>query len=412
MVGITNSNLPENATIPYNIHKWSSYTGDYHPSKILIDDPSDQMSRWQSGSNFPPQYLILKLDRPSIIRQITFGKFHKSHVCNLRSFTIFGGMSDEGMVEVCKKGLTNNFNSENFDMEHSFHGTYFPSSYIKIVPDTTWGPAVLNFSIWFVKLSGVSNPVYVNPCIKFFTNRRQERAIKLCLKHLRQHNYSEAFESLQKRTKVQLEHPMLTQLHHILVECGDYDEVESLLDRAFHEGYMEEYTSKQYSAKWDQINVADGTPKPGTRGGHPMCIDPIAGKVYLFGGWDGKNDLGDFWEYTSDTNVWQCISADTEINSGPCKRSCHKMVLDPKHKLVYVLGRYLDVRTRENMDLKSDFYCYDIQSDQWSLISSDTASELVSVFSFIHLAFSICFEIKLLPYNKIHFSIWSNWCLA
>ncbi|XP_063693965.1 muskelin-like [Bolinopsis microptera] len=375
MVGITEGLLPPNVTIGYSIHKWSSYAGDYHPSKILLDDPSDQMSRWQSGSNFPPQYLTLKLDRPSVIRKITFGKFHKSHVCNLKSFTILGGMSEEGMVELGKKGLTNNSKPETFDLDDAFHGNYFPSSYIKIVPDTTWGPAALNFSIWYVRLSGVSDPLYVNPCIQFFTNRRQERAIKLCLKHLRQHNYSEAFESLQKRTKVQLEHPMLTQLHEKLVGSGDFDEVEVLLDHAFHDGYMEDYTSKQYSAKWEQIHVPDGSPRPGNRGGHPMCIDETAGKVYLFGGWDGKNDLGDFWEYNSSANTWQCISADTEINSGPCRRSCHKMVLDSKHKLIYILGRYLDVRARVNMELKSDFYCYDIQCDQWNLISSDTGSE-------------------------------------
>ena len=369
--------LPPNSTLPYSIHKWSSFTGDYHPSKILVDDPSDQLSRWQSGSSFPPQFLLLKLDRPAVVRRISFGKFHKSHVCNLKSFTVFGGMSDEGMVELCKKGLTNNAKPETFDLDDMFHGTFFPSSYIKIVPDTTWGPAALNFSIWFVKLVGVVDPVYVNPCIQFFTSRRQERAIKLCLKHLRQQNYSEAFESLQKRTKVQLEHPMLTELHRKLVECGDFDEVELLLDRAFQEGFMEEYSSKQYSARWQQIKVQDGAPKPGHRGGHPMCIDEVAGKVYLFGGWDGKNDLADFWEYSSHTNNWKCISHDTEVNGGPCRRSCHKMVLDPKHGLIYVLGRYVDVRARENTQLKSDFYCYDITCNQWNIISSDTAAELV-----------------------------------
>jgi len=37
------------------------------------------------------------------------------------------------------------------------------------------------------------------------------------LKHFRQHNYTEAFESLQKRTKISLEHPVLTELHQKLV---------------------------------------------------------------------------------------------------------------------------------------------------------------------------------------------------
>ena len=39
-----------------------------------------------------------------------------------------------------------------------------------------------------------------------------------------------------------------------------------------------------------------------------MCIDEAAGLVYLFGGWDGKYDLADFWEYSSEQNRWRQIS--------------------------------------------------------------------------------------------------------
>ena len=46
---------------------------------------------------------------------------------------------------------------------------------------------------------------------------REREAIRLCLKHFRQHNYSEAFETLQKKTKISLEHPTLTDLHNQLV---------------------------------------------------------------------------------------------------------------------------------------------------------------------------------------------------
>lgn len=46
---------------------------------------------------------------------------------------------------------------------------------------------------------------------------RERQAVRLCLKHLRQFDYTEAFEALQKKAKVQLEHPLLTQLHSLLV---------------------------------------------------------------------------------------------------------------------------------------------------------------------------------------------------
>lgn len=52
---------------------------------------------------------------------------------------------------------------------------------------------------------------------ELFLQYREREAIRLCLKHFRQHNYTEAFESLQKRTKITLEHPLLTELHEKLV---------------------------------------------------------------------------------------------------------------------------------------------------------------------------------------------------
>ena len=49
---------------------------------------------------------------------------------------------------------------------------------------------------------------------------REREAMRLCLKHLRQFDYTEAFNMLQKKAKVQLEHPLLTQLHSLLVSWG------------------------------------------------------------------------------------------------------------------------------------------------------------------------------------------------
>jgi len=56
----------------------------------------------------------------------------------------------------------------------------------------------------------------------FLFQYREREAIRLCLKHFRQHNYTEAFESLQKRTKISLEHPVLTELHQKLVTVFIY----------------------------------------------------------------------------------------------------------------------------------------------------------------------------------------------
>lgn len=43
---------------------------------------------------------MLKLNRPAIVKAITFGKYSKSHSCNLKKFSVFGGMQDENLAEL------------------------------------------------------------------------------------------------------------------------------------------------------------------------------------------------------------------------------------------------------------------------------------------------------------------------
>ncbi|KAM6385180.1 muskelin isoform 10-T21 [Alca torda] len=97
--------------------------------------------------------------------------------------------------------------------------------------------------------------------------------------------------------------------------------------------------------------------------------------VYLFGGWDGTQDLADFWAYSVKENQWTCISRDTEKESGPSARSCHKMCIDIQRRQIYTLGRYLDSSVRNSKSLKSDFYRYDIDTNTWMLLSEDTAAD-------------------------------------
>ena len=69
------------------------------------------------------------------------------------------------------------------------------------------------------------------------------------------------------------------------------------------------------------------------RGGHQVCIDPIAGEcsligvvprycycrvflpemLYLYGGWDGSRDLGDFWKFDVKKFKWTCLCQDTSL---------------------------------------------------------------------------------------------------
>ena len=92
--------------------------------------------------------------------------------------------------------------------------------------------------------------------------------------------------------------------------------------------------------------------RPGMRGGHQMLIDMETQVIYLIGGWDGMVDLSDFWAFSVESGLWTCLSRNTEQDGGPCARSCHKMCLDGKKKLIYTLGRYLDSEMRSSTPLK------------------------------------------------------------
>ncbi|KAL4226060.1 Muskelin 1 [Mactra antiquata] len=367
------------AALNYSIFKCSSYSYNYAPENIHVDKPTDQSSRWSSDSNHPPQFLILKLEQPAIVDSITFGKYEKTHVCNLKKFKVYGGLTDDHMIELLESGLKNDHVPETFPLKNEIDCHHFPCRFIKIVPIQTWGPS-FNFSIWHVQLHGVDDSDVVRPCMNWYTNYREKEAIRLCLKHFRQRQYVEAYEALQKKTRVDLEHPILTELHNQLVTQGNYDACENLITRACEEGLFEQYISDQeYKPKWTPIEpVSAGSEsfdnRPGMRGGHQMAIDLHTETLYLYGGWDGNQDLADLWSYHSPSKQWTCISRDTAEEGGPCARSCHKMCLDYERKQIFTLGRYLDSSMRTECNLKSDFYMYDIENNKWTLITEDTAA--------------------------------------
>ncbi|RXG52076.1 Muskelin [Armadillidium vulgare] len=359
---ITNFEEDENSILTYDIY---------------TDNPHDQTSRWSSDSSEFPQYLILKLSQPSIVKTITFGKYEKAHVCNLKKFCVYGGLTEDNMVLLLESGLKNNSIPEVFNLRHTIGCNKFPVRYIKIMPLQTWG-STFNFSIWHVSLKGCGDWNVVHKCINAYSEYREKEAIRLCLKHLREFNYSEAFDSLLKHSKVQLEDPFLTEIHDELVKKGNHERCEELVQKAYEEGYFQQYiTQLDYKPKWNPIIVStDSTFKetPGMRGGHQMCIDVNHQIIYLFGGWDGTQDLSDLWSFNISTEEWTCISRDTSQEGGPCGRSCHKMCLDSKRRQIFTLGRFVDPSMRNEENMKSDFYLYEIESNSWTSISDDTSS--------------------------------------
>ncbi|XP_014296993.1 muskelin [Microplitis demolitor] len=361
-------------TLEYRIFKSSSYSPTYLPENILVDKPQDQSSRWSSDHDHYPQYLVLKLPRPSIVKSLTFGKFEKALVCNIKKFIIFGGMEHENMTELLKGSLKNDSVAETFEIKHKIgmDDIYYPIRYIKIMPIQSWGPS-FNFSIWYVRLTGIDDPEIVDPSIMWVNQYLQNEILRLCMKYFRCIKQPEIVQTLGKVTNVKLEDQRLSTLYDILVNKGDYLEAERFITNAVSTGLVDEYTNNQpYCAVWKKVKCDD--PKPGMRGGHQMVFDSAAEILYLFGGWNGNQDLSDFWSYNVKENKWTLICQDTKSVGGPGARSCHKMCLDPERKQLFTLGKYLDTQYRCSDNLKSDFYVYDIKSNKWIQISEDTSA--------------------------------------
>lgn len=65
--------------------------------------------------------------------------------------------------------------------------------------------------------------------------------------------------------------------------------------------------------------------------------------IYLFGGWDGTNELSDFWRYSIKLQRWEIVhEAGSRLGEAawPPARSCHQMCVDEETGDIYLLGKF------------------------------------------------------------------------
>ncbi|UZJ52511.1 hypothetical protein CBS101457_001831 [Exobasidium rhododendri] len=429
----------------YSIVEASSYSGVYEPHNILYDRPHDLGSRWSgaavasiapsvmssssngsgngvgtpsgssqrsssplyggkpgsrySGKSSPlpddKQYIILQLDKPSILKKIFFGKYHKAHPCNLKDFKVYGSQTTKdphsnAWVRILRGGLRNDSHMEFFETKwKTSEGVPFPVRYVKLVPLATHSPNY-NFSVWHIALEGVTDSYTLKRITKDYQEHRESIATRLILRHLRSRAYDSAFQTLLESCNLDapegiseprelaslgfkrpFEHPIVTQLYNSLMQ-GAWDAAESCLEKAawgdppisddgvLNRGsstYSETSSNLSTSVSLFTSFVDESMPKatwspiagsdrdgnfPCGRGGHEMAIDCQKGIIWLFGGWDGEKDLCDLWAYYIEEDRWRCVSDDVRCERGPGPRSCHKMVFDPRTGFLYVLGKFVE----------------------------------------------------------------------
>jgi Kelch motif len=183
---------------------------------------------------------------------------------------------------------------------------------------------------------------------------RETVTMRLILKHLRRRRYK-AYQALLDETGLSIEHPLVSSLYETLVVQGDLARAEEIFISFAASGLLDVPSrarsvptcSKKYgrpSTIWRRItdtNADGGTPC--ARGGHASVMDPERGIIYIFGGWDGSQDLADFWAYSTSEQRWTTLSIDTSAKGegGPSARSCVAAAFDNRTGDIYFLGRYI-----------------------------------------------------------------------
>jgi len=239
---------------------------------------------------------------------------------------------------------------------------------------------------------------------KFFINEAPQHmetmALRHILKHLRSRGLMTPFRALTASVDVQLEHPLVTRLYDSIVSEGSWAEAERVLQLAAGTGLLDTFSREAPAqAKWTRLcgTSADGD-TPRQRGGHAMCIDEAAGRIYLYGGWDGERSLDDFWAYSIAEGQWHVVPRHEEdAPVWPGRRSCHKMAFDAGTGRIFLLGclgvsdddlmRETEPPARARSSgaadagdprapaRRADFYAYHTRGDDagtWELLSANT----------------------------------------
>eukprot|EP00834_Sanchytrium_tribonematis_P001865 NODE_49_length_31687_cov_0.791123.p7 type:complete len:627 gc:universal NODE_49_length_31687_cov_0.791123:15432-17312(+) len=361
------------SNLDYEIIECSSYSSAYHPNNIKSCNQNgvvtDQGSRWSSNSNNQQQYMILKLKQHCCVNSILFGKFHKVHVCNLKEFKVFVSYNNKQYIQVLHDGLKNDTEPETFSIKNAIKnsdGVTYPVQYLKIAPLLAHG-ANFNFSIWYLELHG---ELIADNTVQNYIKYHTDLSLKVILKYLRQqNNFLPIYDALQNHTNISLEHPYLQKLYN-LISNGSFEESYTHLNTASMQWFENYLSNTLYSPKWSKLLNCDrnGIDLP-SRGGHQM----VKGKdgIFLYGGWNGSQDLKDLWFYDS---TWHSVEFD-KSKDHPSARSCHKMLYNSNDNSLYVFGRYIDQESRSTASLQADFWKFSINNKKWELLSKDTQAE-------------------------------------
>ncbi len=142
---------------------------------------------------------------------------------------------------------------------------------------------------------------------------------------------------------------------HAMVYMGDA-ETAILFGGAGETGrFADTWAFAPGSGSWTALEPTGSVPS--ARSGHALAYDHIAGAVVLFGGYDGSALLNDTWAYDPAAETWTELSPSGDV---PSARGNHRMVFDAGAGRVLLFGGF-----DGNTEL-DDAWAYDIAANTWT----------------------------------------------
>ena len=112
------------------------------------------------------------------------------------------------------------------------------------------------------------------------------------------------------------------------------------------------------SQSWSAVPVAGS--KPPGRFGHTLILDPVRGRLIVFGGQAGGGFFSDTWAFDLGSKSWQQLSSD---DAGPKRRYGHSAIYDP------VRDRMIISHGFTNSGRFDDTWVFDFSKNGWREIS-------------------------------------------
>lgn len=144
---------------------------------------------------------------------------------------------------------------------------------------------------------------------------KERKTLCMMLKHLRQRGLMDEFDALRSKVSgppynIHFEHSTISKLHQLLVVEGDFDGAESCMAEAAQAALFGPVLAQAPPhLHWRCIDDGQGPSltsdengeSPSPRGGHQLVFvpasDSTSAALYLYGGFDGEQELGDFWVF-------------------------------------------------------------------------------------------------------------------